>query len=189
MKDFTETTVSSEVVYDGIFLQVRRDRVRLHDGRETGREYIVHPGASVMVPLFDDGRILVERQYRYPLRRTFIEMPAGKIDPGETPLQTARRELLEETGYEASEWAFVTRLHPAIGFADEEQHVWLCRGLSHSGQALDDGEHLEVDTVELGWLVDELRAGRLTDVKTQIVVFWLEKFVSGAWDWPRFEAV
>jgi ADP-ribose pyrophosphatase len=186
-RDLTERELSSETAWKGGFLHVKRDRVRLPDGRESQREYVVHPGAAVMIPLLDDGRILVERQYRYPLRQHFVEMPAGKLDPGEAPLVTAKRELLEETGYAAEEWALLTVLHPAIGFATEEMHVYLCRGLAHSAQKLDVDEHLEVMAVTLDWLLDELRAGRLTDVKTQIAVFWLERMRSGDWPWPVFE--
>lgn len=189
MKDLRETRLDSELVYDGRFLQMRRDRVRLPDGSESTREYIVHPGAATMVPIFPDERILVERQYRYPVGLTMIEMPAGKIDPGETPIQTARRELVEETGYEAAEWAFLTRLHPAIGFATEVMDVFLCRDLVQTGHRPDDDEFLEIEIVTLGWLVDELRAGRLSDVKTQIATFWLERLFSGAWPWPAFERV
>jgi ADP-ribose pyrophosphatase len=188
-RDLSEVPIDSQLAWQGGFLEVRRDRVRLPDGRESSREYIVHPGAAVMIPLLADGRILVERQYRYPLRRHFVEMPAGKLDPGESALQTAKRELLEETGYTASEWALLTRLHPAIGFATEEMTVFLCRGLQHSGQQLDHDEHLEIEAVTLDWLVDELRAGRLTDVKTQIAVFWLMKLRAGEWPWPVFEPV
>lgn len=187
-RDLTEQPLDSALAWRGGFLEVRLDRVRLPDGRESAREYVVHPGAAIMVPLLDDGRILIERQYRYALRRHFVEMPAGKIDPGETPLATAKRELLEETGYTAAEWALLTKLHPAIGFATEEMHVYLCRGLTHSGQQLDHDEHLDVEAVTLDWLIGELRGGRLTDVKTQIAVFWLDKMVSGAWPWPAFEA-
>ena len=142
-----------------------------------------------MVPIFPDQRILIERQFRYPLRRTFIEIPAGKIDPGETSLQTAQRELVEETGYRAAEWAFLTQLNPAIGFADEVMDVYLCRDLTQTEQKLDDEEFLELELVTLGWLIDELRAGRLTDVKTQITAFWLDKLFSGQWSWPAFQRV
>jgi ADP-ribose pyrophosphatase len=140
-----------------------------------------------MVPIFPDGRVLIERQFRYPLRAEFIEIPAGKLDPGESSLQTARRELLEETGYRAAQWAFLTTIHPAIGFADERLDIFLCRELEHVGRQLDDGEFLEIDIVTLGWLMDELRAGRLTDVKTQIAVHWLERIVEGRWAWPAFD--
>lgn len=186
-RDLTEHELESGLAWQGGFLQVRRDRVSLPGGRESFREYVVHPGAAVMIPLLDDGRILVERQYRYPLRRHFVEVPAGKLDPGETPLATARRELLEETGYRAAEWALLTVLHPAIGFATEEMHVYLCRGLQHAGQRLDEDEHLEILAVSFDWLLGELRAGRLSDAKTQVAVFWLDKLLSGAWPWPAFE--
>ena len=185
-RDLSEQTLASELAWQGGFLQIRRDQVGLPDGREAFREYVVHPGAAVMIPLLDDGRILVERQYRYPLRRHFVEVPAGKLDPGETPLAAARRELLEETGYEAAEWALLTVLHPAIGFATEEMHVYLCRGLVRKEQRLDADENLEVEAVSLDWLLGELQAGRLTDVKTQIAVFWLERMQSGNWPWPAF---
>lgn len=187
MKDLRETTIDSQLVYDGSFLQMRRDRVRLPNGHESAREFIVHPGAATMIPIFPDERILVERQYRYPVGLTMIEMPAGKIDPGESAIQTARRELVEETGYLAREWAFLTRLHPAIGFATEVMDLFLCRDLVQTAHSPDEDEFLEIEVVSLGWLVDELRAGRLTDVKTQIATFWLERMFSGAWPWPEFE--
>lgn len=188
-KHLREVELSSEVAYEGYFLKLRRDQVRLPDGSQRGREYIVHPGAAAMVPIFADGRILIERQYRYPLRDVFVEIPAGKRDPGETPLQTAQRELIEETGYSAAQWAPLTRIHPAIGFADESIDIFLCRDLTEVGRQLDEGEFVDIDVVTLDWLIDELRAGRLTDVKTQIAVFWLERFHSGAWPWPDFSPI
>ena len=184
-----ETRVDSNTVYRGNFLEVRRDRVKLPDGSESAREYIVHPGAAVMVPLFDDGRVLIERQFRYPLGQVFVEVPAGKRDPGESFIATARRELLEETGYEAAEWAYLTRLHPAIGFADEVLEIYLCRGLKHVGRRLDEGEFLETETVTIDWMLEGVRSGQLTDVKTQIVAFWLDRIRSGGWPWPDFVAV
>ncbi|MFP5405149.1 MAG: NUDIX domain-containing protein, partial [Gammaproteobacteria bacterium] len=128
-RNLTEHPLESRPAWSGRFLQVRCDRVRLPDGGESTREYVVHPGAAAMVPIFPDERILIERQYRYPVRATFTEIPAGKIDAGETALETARRELREETGYSAREWAYLTRLHPAIGFATEVMDVFLCRDL------------------------------------------------------------
>ena len=186
-RDLTEATVESALAYEGVFLKLRRDRALLPDGREAPREYVVHPGAAAMVPIFDDGRILVEHQYRYPLRRHFVEIPAGKIDPGETSLQTARRELIEETGFAASLWAPLTTIHPAIGFADERIDIFLCRGLERvATPSTDDGEFVDTEIVTLDWLVDEILAGRLTDVKTQIAVHWLSRIVEGRWPWPEF---
>ncbi|MEN9773115.1 MAG: ADP-ribose pyrophosphatase [Pseudomonadota bacterium] len=187
MSTLDETQLSSERVFEGRFLKINRDRVRLPDGAESFREYVVHPGAAVMVPIFDDGRILIERQYRYALRQSFIEVPAGKRDPGEDFFATAQRELLEETGYEAREWARMTQLHPAIGFATEVMEIWLCRDLHHRGQQLDEHEFLELEIVSIDWLLAEVLAGRVTDVKTQIVALWLDRFRSGLWPWPAFQ--
>lgn len=184
-----EKTLTSDVVYRGVFLEVRKDLAALPDGRHGVREYIVHPGAAAMVPLFDDGRILIERQFRYALQRAFVEIPAGKLDPGENSFQAAQRELIEETGHRAAQWAALTTIHPAIGFANEVIDIYLCRELTRVPQALDHGEFVELDFVPIGWLVDEARAGRLTDVKTQIATFHLERIMSGAWPWPVFTRV
>ena len=189
-KDLQETTVESELVYHGLFLKVRRDKARLPDGSIHGREWVVHPGASAILALADDGRVLIERQFRYAMQQVYVEIPAGKIDPGETPLQTARRELLEETGYTAKQWALLTRIHPAIGFTNEIIDIFLARELgARETRKLDHGELLEIDWVSVGWLVDELRAGRLPDVKTQISVMHLQRMVEGDWPWPAFDLV
>jgi ADP-ribose pyrophosphatase len=189
-KDLQETTVESELVYHGLFLKVRRDKARLPDGSIHGREWVVHPGASAILALADDGRVLIERQFRYAMQQVYVEIPAGKIDPGETPLQTARRELLEETGYTAKQWALLTRIHPAIGFTNEIIDIFVARELgARETRKLDHGELLEIDWVSVGWLVDELRAGRLPDVKTQISVMHLQRMVEGDWPWPAFDLV
>jgi ADP-ribose pyrophosphatase len=189
-KDLQETTVESELVYQGLFLKVRRDKARLPDGSIHGREWVVHPGASAILALADDGRVLIERQFRYAMQQVYVEIPAGKIDPGETPLQTARRELLEETGYTAKQWALLTRIHPAIGFTNEIIDIFVARELgARESRKLDHGELLEIDWVSVGWLVDELRAGRLPDVKTQISVMHLQRMVEGDWPWPAFDLV
>ncbi|MFK7966869.1 MAG: NUDIX domain-containing protein [Burkholderiaceae bacterium] len=184
-----EEPIDGSIVYEGLFLKIQRDRARMPDGGEAGREFVLHPGASAMVPIFPDERILIERQFRYPLKRVFTEIPAGKIDTGETPLQTAQRELIEETGYAAAEWAPLTSIHPAIGFADERIDIFLCRDMHERRQSLDASEFVEIDFVTVGWLVDELRAGRLTDVKTQIATHWLDNLFAGRWEWPTFERV
>ncbi len=184
-----ETTVDSQLVYQGVFLRVRRDVARLPDGSEHPREWVMHPGAAAMLALGDDGRVLMVRQWRYAMRRAYLEIPAGKIDPGETSLQTARRELLEETGHVAREWAPLTQIHPAIGFSNELIDIYVARGLEAREQrALDHGELIDVEWHALGQLVDEARAGRLPDVKTQIAVLHLQRIVDGDWPWPVFSA-
>jgi ADP-ribose pyrophosphatase len=166
VKDLTERRISGEQVFDGKLLKVHRDEVRLPDGGTGIREYIRHPGAVAVVPLFDDGSVLLERQFRYPHGREFLEIPAGKIDPGEAHLDTARRELLEETGYEAGEWSRVAVIHPAIAYTDEAIEVYTARKLVHRGRRLDAGEFLETLQVPFDEAVRMIRDGRITDAKT-----------------------
>ena len=176
-----ETRVDGHLAYSGHFVKVTSDNVRLPDGATTVREYIKHPGAVVILPLFDDGRVLLERQFRYPLNRVFIEYPAGKIDPGEDPLACAKRELQEETGYTATEWQFVCTIHNAIAYSDEHLDIYLARGLTAGPSRLDDGEFLEVFTAPLTDMLRWVREGKVTDVKTVIGTFWLEKILAGEW--------
>ena len=180
-KHLKEVQVDTKVAYNGHFLQVQRDSVRLPDGKVTAREYIKHPGAVVILPLFEDGRVLLERQFRYPLNQVFIEYPAGKIDAGEDPLDCAKRELLEETGYTATDWQFVCTIHNAIAYSDEHLEIYLARGLKAGLQQLDDGEFVEVFTAPLTDMLDWIREGKVTDVKTVIGSFWLEKIRAGEW--------
>ena len=187
-KDLTETRVSGEAVFDGALLHVRRDVVRLPDGALATREYIVHPGAVTIIPVLDSGALVMERQYRYPLGRELFELPAGKIDPGESTLETARRELLEETGYTAASWAYVTTIHPLCGYTDERIELWLARGLRHEGRRLDDGEFLETFPLALAEAVEWVRSGRISDVKTIVGILWAEKIAAGAWPEPGGEA-
>jgi ADP-ribose pyrophosphatase len=177
----TETRIDGEVAYDGHFLKVSRDRIRLPDGSTTYREYIRHPGAVVILPLLDDGRVLLERQFRYPNDCVFIEFPAGKIDPGEESLATAKRELEEETGYTASEWHFVATIHNAIAYSDEHLDLFLARGLVAGEAKLDEGEFLDTFTATVPELLEMVKSGEITDVKTVIGTFWLEKFAAGTW--------
>jgi len=173
-----EETLSSKVVFEGIFLRVFQDRVRTPDGHETSREFLRHPGAVMMIPLLDDGQVVLERQYRYPLGRSFIEFPAGKIDAGEGLLQCAQRELKEETGYVAAEWTYLGGFHNAIGYSDEKIEVYLARGLTLEEARTDDGEVLEVFTASREQLLDWIRDGTVTDVKTIIGAYWLERFLA-----------
>jgi len=175
--DFTETTLSSETVYRGKLLHVLEDEVRLPDGRAARREYIRHPGAAVMVPMPDPESVVLVRQFRYPLARHFYEVPAGKIDPGEAPLQAARRELREECGFEAGEWRHLATIHPCIGYSDEAIEFYLARDLAHVGHAPDDEEFLEVVNVGFAEALAWVRDGKITDQKTVIGLLWVDRFL------------
>jgi ADP-ribose pyrophosphatase len=177
-QDLTEHLVSSEIVYDGVMLRVFKDKVRLPSGRLATREYIRHPGAVTIIPLLANGDVVMERQFRYPLARDFIEFPAGKIDPGEEPLVTGKRELLEETGYSAGSWSHLTTIHPVIGYADERIEIYLAENLTAAPARLDEGEFLEVFSLPVATVVEWVESGRITDVKTVIGVFWLEKLLA-----------
>lgn len=182
-KDFTEHAVSSKTVYRGKLLHVLEDEVRLADGRGTRREYIRHPGAAVVVPFLDRETVVLVRQFRYPLARHFLEIPAGKIDSGEKPLQTARRELQEECGYEAGEWRHLTTLHPCIGYSDERIELYLAWHLNPVAQDLEDGELLEVLPVRFAEALGWVNEGKITDVKTVIGLLWAERIAADERPW------
>lgn len=175
-RDLSERFVSGEEVYCGGFLRLRRDVVRLPDGSETVREYVQHPGAVAIVALLDDGRVLLERQHRYPHRRDFIEIPAGKIEPDEPHFETAKRELQEETGYVAAEWTRLGLIHNAIAYSDEGIELWLARGLEQRATNLDAGEFLEVLALPFEEAVAMIRDGRITDAKTIAGLLWVKAF-------------
>jgi len=176
-----ETPVASATIHRGKFLTLKQDIVRLPDGKQTGREYVLHPGAVMMIPLFDDGTVLMERQFRYPVGEVMLEFPAGKLDPEEGALVCGKRELLEETGYTATRWDYLTRIHPVISYSTEFIDLFLARDLTAGESKLDDGEFLETFVTPVGQVIDWVRQGRITDVKTIIGAFWLEKIVSGIW--------
>jgi ADP-ribose pyrophosphatase len=176
-----ETRLDGEQLLKGRLLDVRRDRVQMPDGAIATREYIVHPGAVMVLPVFDDGRVLVERQFRYPIDKVVIEYPAGKLDPNEGALACAKRELREETGYTAREYVFLTRIHPIISYSTEFIEIYLARGLTAGERKLDEGEFLELFTATVPEVSEWVRTGKITDVKTIIGTFWLEKVLSGAW--------
>jgi ADP-ribose pyrophosphatase len=176
--ELKETCLESALVYEGDFLHVKKDSVRLPDGAITSREYITHPGAVAVLAILDNGNLVMERQFRYPLQREFIELPAGKIDNGEDILRTAQRELLEETGYVASEWYHLTTAWPCIGYADERMEYFVARGLTHHGRKLDDGEFLEVFELSLPEAIEWIRQGKINESKTIVGLFWLEKYLN-----------
>jgi ADP-ribose pyrophosphatase len=180
-----EERTGSEMLLEGNFLKVCRDTVRLPDGHSATREYVIHPGAVVVVPLLDDGRVVMERQYRYPVERVMVEFPAGKLDPGEDPFVCGRRELLEETGYTAREWAYAGAMHLAVAYSTEIIHIYFARGLSLGERQLDHGEFLDVFTAAPQDVALWCRDGTLTDAKSLTCVLWLQNVLSGAWalDW------
>lgn len=179
--DLSETPLQTETVFLGKLLNVKRDLVRLANGHETVREYISHPGATLVIPVLDNNKLVMERQYRHPLQRTFIEFPAGKIDPGEDPLTTGQRELLEETGYEAAAWRHLTIIHPCIGYSNEAIHIYLATQLRAGEHCRNQDETLEVLTFPLGEALGMVRNGEITDAKTVIALFWAEKVLCGDW--------
>jgi ADP-ribose pyrophosphatase len=174
-RHFAETTLAAEHVFDGKLLKVWRDRVRTPSGAESLREYVRHPGAVMTLACLPDGRLLFERQFRYPLHRVFLELPAGKIDSGEAILATAKRELEEETGYRAGVWRHLGTIHPCIGYSDERIEIFLARDLTHVGAALDEGEYLEVIELTLEEAVAAVFDGRITDAKTIAGLFWAQR--------------
>ena len=180
-----ETAVDSKDILTGGFLHARRDTVRLPDGRQSTREYFIHPGAVMIVAQLEDGRLVLERQYRHPMRAVMIEFPAGKLDPGEASWACAKRELLEETGYSARQWARAGVLHPVISYSTEFIDIWFARDLTLGERKLDDGEFLDVFTATSAELLTWCCNGEVTDAKTLTGVLWLQNVLSGAWalDW------
>ena len=161
-----ETRVEGGAVFDGKLLHVRCDTVRLPDGGLATREYIIHPGAVLMLPVLPNGRLVVVRQFRYPIGKVLLEFPAGKLDPGEGALATAERELKEEAGYRAARWTFFGRLHPVVSYSTEVIELYLAEELTHVGAALDEGEFLEVATMSVEEMLAALDRGEITDAKT-----------------------
>jgi ADP-ribose pyrophosphatase len=184
-----EKLLSSETVFQGRFLHAVRDHVRLPDGSVATREYFVHPGAVMVIPLLDDGkggyRVVLERQYRHPVGRVMVEFPAGKLDAGEVTQTCAQRELQEETGYTACEWAHAGVMHPVIAYSTEFIDIWFARGLKLGAQRLDAGEFLEVFTATPQELIQWCQQGRVTDAKTLAGALWLQNVLQGDWtlDW------
>jgi len=171
-----EERISGEDIYGGIFLNMKRDRVSLPDGQEAVREYLTHPGAVAILAILEDDRILLERQYRYPIAKVCMEIPSGKLDPNEDPLVCAQRELEEETGYSASKWSYIRRIHPVISYSTEFIDIYLAEGLLPGKSRLDEEEFLDVFAAPLDEILAWVEQGVITDVKTTIAIYWLDRY-------------
>ena len=187
----TERATGKSTVLHSGFLHLVRDEVLLPDGKLSTREYIQHAGAVAVVALHDDGRVVLVRQHRYPLGRVLLELPAGKLDNGETTLACAQRELLEETGYVASEWAFGLEIHNAAAYSNESIWIWMARGLKPGAQQLDAGEFIEVVEHTEAELDALCASGGLPDVKTIVGLHLLQRWRAGArsLQWHAFPEV
>lgn len=174
-QNLEEKKLSSQIVYDGSFLRVSKDEVRLPNGHTASREYVLHPGAAMIIPVLPNGNLLMIRQYRYPLHRVFLEFPAGKSDPQEKPLATAQRELREETGCEAKNWKHLTSIHPVIAYSTEQIDLFLATDLTRHEAQLDAEEFLDVLEKPFDEVFALMKQGYITDVKTMIGLFWYEK--------------
>lgn len=179
--DLTERVLHSDPIFRGHFLHVWRDAVRLPSGESAEREYVRHPGAVVIVAALPDGRYLIEYQYRHPVGRAMLEFPAGKIDSGEPSWSSAQRELREETGFVARQWALAGVMHNCIGYSDEHIDIWFARDLQFVGQALDAGEALRLYAASLPDLLQRTQRGELTDAKTLTALLWLQQAEQGTW--------
>ncbi|MDO8418938.1 MAG: NUDIX hydrolase [Rubrivivax sp.] len=171
-----ERRVGGSTLLSGGFLEVRRDDVLLPDGSAATREYIQHPGAVAVVPILDDDRLVLVRQYRYPVAKVLLEWPAGKRDDGESTLACAMRELQEETGYTAREWAYGGEIHNAAAYSSESIWIWFARGLVAGPQRLDSGEFVEMVLLSEAELDAIAGHGGLPDVKTIIGLQWLQNW-------------
>jgi ADP-ribose pyrophosphatase len=179
-----EHRVQQEEILRGRFLHAFRDTVRLPNQTLATCEYVVHPGAVMVIPMLDtpDGlRLVMERQFRYPVGQVMTEFPAGKLDPGEDPWLCAQRELLEETGYTARQWARAGVLHPVIAYSTEVIEIWFAKELTLGERQLDTDEFLDVFTASPAELMAACQQGRLTDAKTLTGLLWLQNVLSGQW--------
>jgi ADP-ribose pyrophosphatase len=177
--DYTEKLVTSRTGYEGKLLTLKEDEVRLPNGSSATREYVLHQGASMVVPLFEDFSLLFERQYRYPVGNHFLELPAGKVDRGEAPLAAARRELIEETGYVAERWRHLATLYPSVGYSNERVDLFLAQGLKHEGHPGEDGEFLECVRIPLDDALGLVAHGEITEAKTIVGIFWADRLRRG----------
>ena len=175
MSRLKETKISSEQKFSGRLIDLYLDQVELPNGETSTREWIDHPGAVCLIPILPDGKICLIRQFRYGPGEEFIEIPAGKLDAGEAPLDCAYRELEEETGYRTNKLTFLTNIHPAIGFSNEKMWMYLAEELELSKKKLDEDEFLELLPTPLNKALEWVFSGKITDVKTIIGIMWMKE--------------
>lgn len=180
-KDLVEKKIVTLSKTNPRYLKIQTDEVRLSNSQKAVREFVLHPGAALVIPEMKKGELLFVKQFRYPLKQIFLELPAGKIDKGEKPITTARRELKEEVGYAAKTIKYVTTIHPVIGYSDEVIHIYIAQGLTFVGDSPDEGEFLIPHVLTLKQAMEKIKRHRITDVKTQIALFWYEKITRGLW--------
>jgi ADP-ribose pyrophosphatase len=176
-----EVRLKGESVFQGKLLNVYRDWARAPDGHEQSFEYTLHPGAAVVVPLLDNGRVVLERQWRYALNKSFLEFPAGKLNRGEDPFEAVKRELLEETGYRARQWAQLGVMHPVIGYSTEAIYLYMAKDLIAGEHAREQGECMELVTPTLKEFFDLIYRGEITDSKTLSCALWLDRVRRNEW--------
>ncbi len=180
MTSLKEHKINGNIVYDGCLLKVHRDEVKLPNGKISVREYIRHPGAVVVLPFLDNGDVILEKQFRYPADQVFIECPAGKIDPGESLEETARRELLEETGYTCETLKYLGKVHPGIGYTDEVIYLYEGHGLTHHEINRDDDEFLEIFRTSFDKVRQMVLKGDITDAKSVAAILLSYEFRQAA---------
>ncbi|SFT34254.1 ADP-ribose pyrophosphatase [Selenomonas sp. GACV-9] len=175
-EELVEKKLHSEAIFDGTLLHVRRDTVQLPNGNQATREFIEHPGASSVIPVFPNGDIILVKQYRYPIGRITLEVPAGKLDaPDEDPLYCAKRELSEETGYEAAHFEKLTTIATTVGFSNEYIHMYMAEGLTPGAQHPDEDEFINVVRLPLDEAVTMVLDGRIYDAKSAASILMLER--------------
>lgn len=178
-EDLIETKLESENIFDGNLLHIKKDKVKLPNGGEAYREWVKHPGAAAVIPLTDQGEIILVRQYRYPIDEVTLEIPAGKLDiAGEDPLECAKRELSEETGYTAQEYKFLSKLATSVGFSDEVIYIYAAKGLKAGTQHTDEDEFINVVKVPLAEAVEMVLYGRINDGKSVTAILMLDRMMN-----------